>query len=676
MNEMDLPSAGQGQAPMLSTKFKNFETLHSLVCEFCWKNLFAFDSFRKAWRGQFHEVHNHSTKVPFQEDAVFSYKTTLGQIDKSRKQGCGWCALLWAELQSNVFLTSHVDLVRVAFIPALFSNNGTLVGAQRLSVWLGKDAKELFTYPIYTDRENSCANEVVARNRALQMDSPSTFASALECIRECIDNHQSCLKPQEPQNSFFPTRVIDCTDPAKPKLYTPADVVHDFYVVLSYVWGENQPHKTTTKNIEEYQRQINTDVLPKTIKDAIWTTHACGQHYLWVDALCIVQHSREDKIREIGQIPNIFAGAYFTIIAARSSKVSEGFLHDCPRPPLAVTRLPFYCKDSSTMSTVFLEHDNIGRYDDNCESMDPIHKRAWCLEERLLSSRSLVYMTSTLRFHCQFLKVNVGNAVRQYHDLVSHRLAIDWIPAPDDPPPSPTSDKLFHYNRSTTLWDTIIANYTKRYVTNIGDKLVALAGVAQRFNERWKQSSSSNYLAGLWHDNLQHDILWHKNADDLFPRLATYRAPSWSWASVEGSVVMPKMYPREWALYEVTDYRVILISENLPFGGVTAGSLTMSAKLLPGVWKVDGVYASSPLDPGDEHKLYFSWRDSIEDINENVQLLPICWRAKAEELAGLVLSPTDSKDHYRRVGCFEDVVRGWISRDDVQNLNSQIVTIV
>ncbi|KAF9461498.1 heterokaryon incompatibility protein-domain-containing protein [Collybia nuda] len=646
------------------------ETTRSLVCDDCWKNLFAHDSFRKAWDGQFRDVPFFEVKS--HEDIVFSYVTTIDQINRSKEEGCSWCTML--STPPHTFWSSSA--FRIAFRPALYCD-GTLLGAQRMTVWVGQGArpKELFSYPIYTKLRDPCANEVVARDRALQMKSTRTVKLALDCIHDCIANHATCPKPI---NSFFPTRVIDCTNPMKPKLLVSLAPIREPYVVLSYVWGEGQPYKTTTINIEDYQRGINPIFLPQTIKDAIWTTRACGQRYLWVDALCIIQNSRQDQNREIGQIPNIFADAYFTIIAARSPGVSEGFLHDCTPPSVSITRLPFRCQSgSANIGAFFVEHDNIGKYDEGPDTTDPIHKRAWCLEERLLSARSLIYTSTTLRFHCQLLTVNVGAAARESHDLATHRLAIDWAPSPEDPrPSSPSSDAMFHYNRSTTLWDNIIMNYSKRYVTNEDDKLVALAGVAYRFGERWKKEPSSMYLAGLWHDNLQHDLLWHKKADDLYPRSTLYRAPSWSWASVDGCVEGTKMYPKEWGLYELIDCNLELVSKDLPFGGIASGSLTMNAKLIQASWRASGLYASNPLAVGGESKLYFAWRDTTEEIGERVWILPLCWRAKAEELAGLVLLPNDREGFYRRVGCFQDGACAWISKDDIEKLDSHKITIL
>lgn len=72
------------------------------------------------------------------------------------------------------------------------------------------------------------------------------------------------------------------------------DVVE--YVALSYVWGAVSTQRLTTINQEQMLTPgIFSELkLPDTIWDAIDVTRICGQQYLWVDSLCIVQNDVED----------------------------------------------------------------------------------------------------------------------------------------------------------------------------------------------------------------------------------------------------------------------------------------------------------------------------------------------------------------------------------------------
>jgi len=66
------------------------------------------------------------------------------------------------------------------------------------------------------------------------------------------------------------------------------------------------------------------------------------------------------------------------------------------------------------------------------------------------------------------------------------------------------------------------------------DKLPALSGLAKVFRRHLQQDE---YLAGLWKGTLQLDLLWYLEGDHLTASQPTAsRAPSWSWASIDGPI--------------------------------------------------------------------------------------------------------------------------------------------
>ena len=73
-------------------------------------------------------------------------------------------------------------------------------------------------------------------------------------------------------------------------------------------------------------KNIPLSLLPRTIQDAIFVTRQLGIRYLWVDALCIIQDSPKDKMREIEEMEDIYNRATLTIAAANADSCSRGFL--------------------------------------------------------------------------------------------------------------------------------------------------------------------------------------------------------------------------------------------------------------------------------------------------------------------------------------------------------------
>jgi len=98
------------------------------------------------------------------------------------------------------------------------------------------------------------------------------------------------------------------------------------YAALSYIWGKPQTYRLLMSNIDEFKNRINSKDLPLTIMDAVKCAHELGLRYLWVDGLCIIQDSQEDKAKEIGRKSSIYQNAHITISAAMAKSCDEGFL--------------------------------------------------------------------------------------------------------------------------------------------------------------------------------------------------------------------------------------------------------------------------------------------------------------------------------------------------------------
>ena len=82
-----------------------------------------------------------------------------------------------------------------------------------------------------------------------------------------------------------------------------------------------------------------------------------------------------------------------------------------------------------------------------------------------------------------------------------------------------------------------------RKLTKGTDKLIALSGLAHSYYERegkpgvshkdYKDGHRGKYGAGLWEADMPSALLWRSRSAQ---RPSEYRAPSWSWASVDGHI--------------------------------------------------------------------------------------------------------------------------------------------
>ena len=85
----------------------------------------------------------------------------------------------------------------------------------------------------------------------------------------------------------------------------------------------------------------------------------------------------------------------------------------------------------------------------------------------------------------------------------------------------------------TTMWHKIVSEYSHLALSVECDRLPAIAGLARQT----ETCKTGKYLAGLWEDSLAEDLLWR--VDEPLQgrprrRPKSYRAPTWSWASVNG----------------------------------------------------------------------------------------------------------------------------------------------
>ncbi|KAK0228011.1 heterokaryon incompatibility protein-domain-containing protein [Armillaria fumosa] len=660
--------------------------VRELVCENCWGTVFSSDAFHQVWETR------HSEMSSMEDLDGFLYTTpTWTQMQHQNRRHfirfqhvCHWCEyicktishILGRDIENSEKFQMQLKFQTETFHWPPPYEHRTYGSRLHLSVaFLSTCDGPLHNKAdlvVHATNDDLAARFIDHRPMLLDVDSPTAYRLIKKRIDDCL-LHECCPKPGY---APLPTRVIDCKDPGHPRLFV-SDGIEDYYVALSYVWGaalEDLPHCTTTQNLQSYIVEIPLNNIPLTIMDAITVTRTLGLRYLWVDSLCILQDSKEDKATEISKILNTFRDAYMTIIAACANRVSDGFLHARTEQEDIVS-LPFICPngDIGTMKVQTEDHD----------AVEPTEERAWCLEEWVLSPRKLIYTTHTLQYECQTIHINVNGSCA----FIMPNIPFEGIPR------IPLLTSMAHHgthdgNQSAdyelgVAWKRILQLYSLGFTTKQGDRLNALSGVAKQFQSFWPHG---RYMAGIWDHHLPNDLLWcYANA---VPKLRPdhYRAPSWSWASIDG-LIETFDWPNDGFLYNVIQWDVSVKRQDNPYGEVEGGYLILDAILQPAVWDaVEGELfdaTSMSKDHPNSVGLEFDkdgqwyksripaegrtvWRDALEPVSQvigKVFLVPGC--CKIGSLNGLVLVPVTSQttavqqyDHsgypvYRRVGFFQ-----------------------
>lgn len=162
-------------------------------------------------------------------------------------------------------------------------------------------------------------------------------------------------------------------------------------------------------------------------------------------------------------------------------------------------------------------------------TIGPLVTRAWTYQESVLTRRELLYGQEQFSFRCLERQISEnGRSV-----ILEQQVPFLTVRDLDQKPLAEQKTELLR------RWYSMLEHYTRRDMTGPADKLTALAGIAQVIHN----TLQCNYLFGLWEDDMIRGLLWTTNTDRYskdwarsLKRPAKDRAPSWSWASVEGHV--------------------------------------------------------------------------------------------------------------------------------------------
>lgn len=435
-------------------------------------------------------------------------------------------------------------------------------------------------------------------------------------MREFLDNclhqrgeHGRCEQVTE---HTTPTRLLSIkrgrSAPYDAAIWIPDR--HVQYAALSYCWGGDQVHKTTSARLASGNMNLDWYAMPKTIQDAIEATAELGLEYLWVDSLCIIQDDDTDKMREIAQMPETYNHALVTIVAARPKTANDGFLHEIA-PTKATARMfkvAYRCADGIE-GHVFLVREN------EYISTEHIDTRAWTLQESYLSKRLLRYGTNQCSMVCQ-------------HSPLRPKIVDGWIKDTSNDTQQLLNNLLFpttlaaltdqdvvqykaHYHETfdediatpveyetengdlIDLWIQLVEDYTSRALTVASDRPLAISGLASRVAPLLQDG----YKAGHWLQYMPMDLLWY--VSEAREGSHVYQAPSWSWTSVKGPIVFNtrgRLMRSEQQSLKILDVDATAVDAMAPFGAVRSGQIRASGKLLKVSWTGDQLVAGRGID--------------------------------------------------------------------------------
>jgi hypothetical protein len=320
--------------------------------------------------------------------------------------------------------------------------------------------------------------------------------------------------------------------------------------------------RTTVENLASRMTRIHLQELSQLYRDAIQVTRRLCLQYLWIDSLCIVQNDEADWQREASRMGDVFSNAEITISAAISE---DGQSSIFSRRDTSMVQTPFRKRaGDSPQGSFYLRKQRDPRDEiDNCA----LNKRAWVLQERILSPRVLTFSSHQVLWECREMgQTDKGPKLKLFPNsprgLLQSLLHFSKRPG-DLEIDMPTYD----------CWRSIVSNASCAKLTYEKDRLYAIEGLAERV--RRVMGSEYRYGTFMSISDLATQLSWTRVSSVSSYRLPVpRRAPSWSWAALEGDdgVRMPDAAGRPCVQRLPTSILTIL-AKQLP----RAGALCLSA---------------------------------------------------------------------------------------------------
>ncbi|KAF7885879.1 uncharacterized protein EAF02_004388 [Botrytis sinoallii] len=572
---------------------------------------------------------------------------SLFELEASTRAGCKFCAFLIQRLKDREL----VELFRK------IENRVLLLGGSSMSFlsiqnWC-TNPKQLLWLNLPGKVCNNC-NKGIAFGQAIlssflpvSVDCydqlPNVISTANNWLSRCIQKHEGCKSNND---GILPTRLIFIAGES-PRLVFTADYQERLrYAALSHCWGSHRAIVLTSENVGQLMREISREVLPKTFKDAINITKKLGIDYLWIDSLCIIQNDDSDWQKESALMSSIYGGSVITIAASSARDSTEGcFLKPSNFSGGLRVRITdggrervqdFQCEEEYERSTLRAHLGTI----------------AWALQEKVLSPRTIHFGDRGAFWECR------------------SSIASEFFP---EEFPNFFVKPLLCDPRKFK-WPQIAKFYSATNLTYGKDRLPALSGIAKSEFDK----NGDQYLAGMWRKNIEEQLCWGLAGCNALER-PLWRAPSWSWTSIDGPVGWPQLHGDELdtRYAHVVDAGTTPYGHN-PFGQVIDGFIRLACSTMAVGHIVytealdEAKYEDATavlLDVSGQKRKFPIYLDCLDDVDQNyagpVHLVPVVagkngfkFGSKCEfidqlHIYGIVLRNTNSvTGTYTRIGYF------------------------
>lgn len=347
-------------------------------------------------------------------------------------------------------------------------------------------------------------------------------------LRRCSETHSECRTTRE-RRQFSPSRLVEIVvangKTSSWRIVENATDVPQPYCTLSHCWGKSLHFCLEQRNYDALFEGQEMEDLPKTYREACEVATSLGFSHIWIDSLCIIQDDVADWEKESAVMGRIYEGAVVNIAATWAADGSLGLYHG--RDPVTILAPDLGEGDTSLA--------RLGMFDEDIEDA-PLNTRAWVLQERYLAPGQLSFTKNQVYWECQELMACEQFPGGMAEEIWNRKLMAGWLGnyrtlAPPVGKPTVGFGDASNLNEA---WGAMVKAYSACYLTKGSDKLVALAGLA----EKARETLNDTYLAGMWGKELLSQLCWNASPQHTraVSRIKGCWIPTWSWASLDGPI--------------------------------------------------------------------------------------------------------------------------------------------
>ncbi|KAI8649314.1 hypothetical protein LRP88_11507 [Fusarium phalaenopsidis] len=581
--------------------------------------------------------------------------------------GCWWCTRIFHLITSAL----DAEAAAVQDFPILCPKVKTAAALNYEGLWLrvwlpDNKISRLETKAILSEnppcRSFSDETAFAASQRALSY--------LADRVNNCKRNHAKCHK----ESQWFPTRALHVqklNSIISVKVVSREDVPSGIeYITLSHRWGDSEQLTLTSDTLVTFSEGIPAERLPRLFSETAQVAHQLNVPYLWIDSLCIIQDSEDDLAQELAVMDKVYHNAYANVAATFASDSSHPLFPDQSPLSFLSHKAPSPTGTPTNTAPKFWWFEGDARVFTHLDEQ-LLYNRGWVFQERCLATRNVSFTRSQLFFECSeelsCEATDISNpSLNNTFDYPLRYLPLSIFQDSD----AQQDPELFSINRLDQLtkaqcldvWHKMVQMYSPLALSDANDKLAAMSGLARRFHSRLQ----TPYYAGLWSANLRSEICWaraHTKRSRGPPtannRVVGYRAPTWSWASVDGEVEIDYRGTSSfsWSFEILEAYTTPLKGDK--FAQLADGRLGLRGTML--VVREEDARANNSrkalifLNPPTRQPLYCYW--DVDGYEVTFPFYAFILRSRVDRLSNkfeihcLVLTPvTPSRGVYRRVG--------------------------